>query len=276
MPPHPWPSGLSSRTRKRTVRTAQPHSPSDRHATRYYRFAPNPVNCVFCGTPVSLGTGPNPGAPGPNIRQAAVSLPPSRPRGPAIVVDHARVPLVPLGTQYRFRFSDFHGHWHPPLSAPTLDLGLWTIFSPSCCLSRPLGIPPACHGVVEDEAGSVFQSKIANPQSKMPPSYPVTQSPSYPVTGCQTLFLCQMRDFPRRLVRHLVGHSLWRRPKPNGRRWKPRRAGGEGGPHSAITLSAVQCCFFVKCEIFPPTPNATPPTSTYARPAEVMHIKVCT
>ena len=43
------------------MRTAQPHSPRDRHATRYYRFAPNPVNCVFCGTPVSLGTGPNPG-----------------------------------------------------------------------------------------------------------------------------------------------------------------------------------------------------------------------
>jgi hypothetical protein len=29
------------------------------------------------------------------------------------------------------------------ISVPTLDLGLWTIFPPSCCLSRPLGIPPA-------------------------------------------------------------------------------------------------------------------------------------
>ena len=35
-------------------------------------------------------------------------------------------------------------------------------------------------------------------------------------------------------------------------------------------------CFFVKREICPPTPNATPPTLTYVRPRQVMHIKVCT
>ena len=39
--------------------------------------------------------------------------------------------------------------------------------------------------------------------------------------------------------------------------------------HSGTQALAVQCCFFVKCEIFPPK-------TTYARPREVMHIKVCT
>ena len=58
---------------------------------------------------------------------------------------------------------------------------------------------------------------------------------------------------------------------------RSRRTGTQGGPRSTQRLSTgsrvegPRCrgCFFVRCEIFPPK-------TTYVRPREVMHIKVCT
>jgi len=138
------------------------------------------------------------------------------------------------------------------------------------------------------------------------------QSLSHPVTGRQTLFLFQMRDFPPPAVARRaeegspilplrpwrtlrLNHGRTRRYRfqgetpplpPSPRLWRTGAVGVTPGdarsPRLRHSLAgracrgstagtqalSVYCCFFVKCEIFPPK-------TTYARPREVINIKVC-
>ena len=175
-----------------------------------------------------------------------------------------------MGTCYFFRGNSGDRHFRPTPSVRrpfcTLHSAFYIVLPPSCFSPAA---PPATDSKrrVSTQRPQSTQRKAQigerqttnhNDQGETPPLPPsprlqrtspvgvtlgdvrqpasVTQSPSYPVTGCQTLFLCQMRDFPR--------------PK----RTLPADLSAEAQRAKVEALAK----------------------EGYARPREVMHIKVCT
>jgi hypothetical protein len=130
-------------------------------------------------------------------------------------------------------------------------------------LPSPFGLPPSPSGLWRTGRISLFSPAASRVRLTH------GRTPARRGYALPRLFLCQMRDFPRPNRRHAARKRAGEPAPPNSHPPSSLR------PFVPPSLSRLGC-FFVKCEIRPPTPNATPPTATYVRPAEVMHIKVCT